>query len=610
MLTLSKKVLELLTRRERRQLYALFVVVLITATLQTFAVASIMPFMALVDNAAAVSETPLLAWLYAFSGVADTQGFLILVGVLVLAILVVSNAFSGVTIWWLLRFAFRKNHDLSTRLLSKYLSQPYTEFLDRNTAEMSQNILSEVMVVVTGVLIPGMYVFVRGAMCLFLVLLLLFVDVRLAVTVIGVLGGAYAVIYFFVRGRQARAGKARMEANSERFRMAAEALGGVKEIQVLERERDFVARYADPSLRFANHAVRNEIVGVLPRYTMETIAIGGVLLIVILLLARGPGQEQPLFATLGVYAFAGYKMLPALQHLFESLTTVRFYESALDTLREDLLRGGERMLPEVDEIEPSSNAPIDFDETIRLSGVTFQYPGASMPSLDGVDLTIRKGSAHGLVGGTGAGKTTLVDMILGLLVPQDGALEVDGLEVAGPRVGGWRRLVGYVPQEIFLTDDSVARNVAFGVPAEQVERERVEWAAGIAQLDEVVAELPDGLDTVIGERGVRLSGGQRQRIGIARALYGNPDVLILDEGTSALDGATEAKVIDALQAMEPPKTMLWIAHRLASVRDCDEIHVLDQGRIVAHGGYDELMRTNDQFRAMARATPADGASPP
>ena len=608
MLTLSRKLLELFTPREHRQLLVLFSAALVTALLQTFAVASIMPFMALVAEPAAVFESRWLTWLYAAAGVADPTGFQILLGVLVLGLLVLSNAFSGLTSWGLMTFAFRKNHDLSTKLLSKYLSQPYTEFLDRNTAELSKNILGEVLVVVTGVLIPGMYVFVRGSMALFLVMLLVFVDVVLAVSVIVVLGGAYAIIYLFVRGRQARHGKARLEANSDRFRMAAEALGGVKEIQVLEREAEFVARFAQPSAAYATHTVRNEVVGLLPRYAMETIAFGGILLIVISLLARGQDLGQ-IIPTLSLYAFGGYKLLPALQHLFEGLTTVRFYESALDILRDDLLRNGSATaLQAAPDTAPSE--PVEFHESVRLAGVSFTYPGAQGPSLDGVDLTIARGTSHGLVGGTGSGKTTLVDLILGLLVPQTGALEVDGGPVSGARVSGWRRHVGYVPQEIFLTDDTVANNIAFGVPPEAVDRERIEWASGIAQLDEVMVELPKGLDTVIGERGVRLSGGQQQRIGIARALYRNPDVLILDEGTSALDGVTEAKVIDAIQALTPRKTIIWIAHRFASVRDCDEIHVLDQGKIVARGRFEDLMETNDQFRAMAQAAPAKEPSAP
>ncbi len=608
MLTISKKLLGLFTRADRWQLLAMFVAVLITATIQTFAVASIMPFIALAANPDVVSENAWLAWLYATSGVTGTSAFLTLVGVMFLVILVLSNTFSGLTNWWLLKFVFGKNHDLSTRLLGQYLSQPYTEFLDRNTAELSKNILNEVYVVVTGVLIPAMYVFVRGITSLFIVLLLLTVNVTLAASVFVVLGGAYGVIYLVVRGRQGYHGNARLDANTDRFRMAAEALGGAKEIQVLERRREFVARFAEPSKAFASHTVRNEVVGLVPRYTMETVAFGGILLIIVYLLSQGRELQQVL-PTVSLFAFGGYKLLPALQHMFESLTTVRFYEAALDTLRDDLLAGGERVLSDVAEVGPSAVEPLGFDDTIRLSGVSFTYPGASTPSLDGVDLTIRKGTAHGLVGGTGSGKTTVVDLILGLLVPQEGALLVDGGEVAGPLVTSWRRHVGYVPQEIFLTDESVSSNVAFGLPADRIDHERVEWASKVAQLDEFVDTLAEGFDTVIGEAGVRLSGGQRQRIGIARALYQDPDVLILDEGTSALDGVTEAKVIQAIQALEPRKTIIWIAHRFASIRDCDEIHLLDQGRIVAHGRFEELMESNDQFRAMAQAAPVEQATP-
>lgn len=607
MLTLTNKLLDLFTRADRWQLLAIFAAVLITAIIQTFAIASIMPFIALAANPSVVSENAWLAWLHATSGVEGTSAFLTLVGMVFLVFLVLSNLFTGLTIWWVLAFIFGKNHDLSTRLLARYLSQPYTEFLDRNTAELSKNILNEVYVVVTGALIPAMYVYVRAITVLFIVLLLFMVSASLTIAVFVALGGAYGIVYLVVRGRQGYHGQARLDANTDRFRMAAEALGGAKEIQVLERRSEFVARFAGPSKAFAGHTVRNEVVGLVPRYTMETVAFGGILLIIIYLLAQGQ-EFQEFLPIVSLFALGGYKLLPALQHLFESLTTVRFYESAVDQLRKDLLGDGERVLSGAPEVDPSEVEPLGFDDTIRLNGVSFTYPGASTPSLDGVDLTIRKGTAHGLVGGTGSGKTTLVDLILGLLVPQKGTLLVDGEEVAGPRVSSWRRHVGYVPQEIFLTDESVSSNVAFGLPAERIDHERVEWASKVAQLDEFVDSLADGFDTVIGEAGVRLSGGQRQRIGIARALYQDPDVLILDEGTSALDGVTEGKVIQAIQALEPRKTIIWIAHRFASIRGCDEIHVLERGKITARGRFEDLMESNERFRAMAQAAPVEQAS--
>lgn len=597
MLSFASKLLGLFHRGDRWKLPGILLAVLVTAAVETFAVASIIPFMAVVGDPSVLDGNPFLAYLYRLSGVGTPTRFLVLLAGFSMAFLTIANAFSAFTIWSLQRFAWGKNHEFSTRLLRGYINQPYSELLNRNTSELSKNILTEVQVVITGVLIPTIYILVQGTLCVMLLALLVAVDGLLALAVLAVLGSAYGMIYLVFRGRQGRAGKARLDANTDRFRMASEALLGAKEVKALRRESEFVSRYASPSADFAEHTAMNETVGVLPRYAMEIVAFGGMLAIVIYLLMSGEGPHR-LLPTVSVYAFAGYKLLPSLQQIFRGLTTVRFFESALDTLAEGL-REEEAQAKEAR--DPETSALVDFTTEITLSDLWFTYPDAEEPAIRDVSLRLPRGAVSAFVGRSGSGKTTLVDLILGLLTPDEGSVSVDGLEINALSAKGWRRNVGYVPQEIFLLDESIADNIGFGLSGQDLDRDRVEVVSRLAQVGDFIGDLAEGYDTVVGDRGVRLSGGQRQRIGIARALYHDPELLVLDEGTSALDAVSEDLVSDAIRELTPAKTVILIAHRLPTVREADAIHVLEAGEVVASGTYEELMVGSSHFQRLAKA---------
>ncbi len=597
MIAMIRKLFKLLNPRERRNLILVFGTVVLNALVEVAGIASVVPFLTLVANPSAVQDNAILHWIFTTLGFTSVNWFLLFLGFIVLGVLVLSNGVAALATWAMLRFSWMRNHSLSRRLLASYLHRPYVFFLNQNTAELGRNILMVTQQVVNGVAIPGMQTLAKGFVIFFIMALLLAINPVLALIMTVALGSAYGVIYFFVRRKLSRIGKEQVEANKERFKVANEAFGGIKLLKLLGRDKVFIERYSKQSFRYSDRMASAALISSLPRYAMETIAFGGIMVVVLYLLGmhRNLGQVLPL---VGLYAFAGYRLMPALQVFFSGAAQVKFNAPALDILYEALEENAITETPVDLHIEP-----LPFHQTLELRNVTFRYPGAGLPAIDGLNLAINAGTSVGFAGRTGAGKTTTVDLILGLLRPASGCIYVDGMEITDENLTRWQRSLGYVPQEIYLTDDSVARNIALGVSDAQIDINAVECAARIANIhDFIVTSLPEGYQTAVGERGVRLSGGERQRIGIARALYHDPAVLVLDEATSALDGATEEGVFQAIANVAKVKTLIIIAHRLTTVKDCDVVYVVDDGRIVAQGKYDELLSSNTQFRNMAKVS--------
>ncbi|MFW6175185.1 MAG: ABC transporter ATP-binding protein, partial [Acidobacteriota bacterium] len=458
----------------------------------------------------------------------------------------------------------------------------------------AKNLVAEVNQVVAGTIVPAMKSAAKGLAALAVLGLLFAVDPLLALLTTGVLGGAYGAIFLAIRQRQRQMGKDRLAANKGRFEVLAETFGGIKEIKLLAREDEVQRRFTAPSYAFARATARNAVIAQIPRYALEAIAFGGIVLIVLYLLGRGQ-ELQSLLPILGLYAFAGYRLMPSLQQIFQGMTNIRFNAAALEHLLDDLPTLGEaRSRPEL------SGPPLRLRESLRFRDVAFAYPTAPSPIFRGLDLEIAAGTSTAFVGETGSGKSTLADLILGLLRPDAGVIEVDGEPLTDANLRRWQKNLGYVPQSIFLANDTITRNIAFGLADEHVDRAAVERAARAACIHGFIRrELPHGYDTVVGERGVRLSGGQRQRIGIARALYHDPQVLVFDEATSSLDGLTEDSVLQAIVELARSRTLIMIAHRLSTVRACDRILLLSRGEILDAGRYDELLRSSPEFRALA-----------
>jgi ATP-binding cassette, subfamily B, bacterial PglK len=595
-----QKMRDLMSPAQRRRLLFLLPMVAGNGLVQVVGIASIMPFLALVSNPDSVRTNALLRWAYETFGFQSDVAFLIFVGVVVLVLLVGTNVFAALTHLKMMRFSWDMNHLLAVRMLREYLYKPYVFYLDQNTAALSKNILGEVRQVVSGYLVSGMGLVAQSITALFILLLLVAVNPVLALVSFGFLGGCYWAVFGLMRRRLSEAGRQRSAADKARYKAASEALGGAKEIKLLGKEQPFLKRFTSPSRAYGRAMARQQVFAMLPKYAFETLAFGGMLVIVLYLLV----QEQNLTAvlpTLGVYAFATYRLLPALQSIFGAVASMRFSTTSLELLHADLERS-----PTVTPVDRAQVEPLPFRSRLELRGITFAYPNAARPIFADFDLTIEPRTSVALVGATGSGKTTAIDLILGLLSPQEGQLRVDGVDITSENLASWQKNLGYVPQHIFLADDTVLANIAFGVPAAKIDRAAVIEAARKANIhDFIERELPSGYDTEIGERGMRLSGGQRQRLGIARALYGEPDVLILDEATSALDNVTEDSVFHSVSELGQTKTIIMIAHRMSTVRACDVIHMLSEGEIVASGSYDELLATSPEFRTLARAEGAE-----
>lgn len=597
MIKVYSKLFDLLTPRERQRFFLLLGLIIVMAFVDMLGVASILPFLAVVSDPALIRENGYLSKLHEWMGGPADQTFLVMLGCGVLGMLIVSLSIKIATLYVNARFTQMRNYSISGRLVAGYLRQPYAWFLQHHSAQLNRSVLQEVTTVISGALIPAMRLIAQSLTVLFLLTLLFVVNPAVAAGASAIFVGTYAAIFWGFRSTLQRLGDVRLEANRERYKVAGEAFGAAKEIKLLGIEDIYVKRFQAPSRRIAESSSAAQLIGEMPRYLLEGVAFGGIVLLILVLLVDGKDLVADVLPTLGIFAFAGLRIFPAVQLMYVSLTTLRTNTSTLESVHRDYM---EVVDPDGPSLPKAQNTDrLRLLDRLEMERIVYHYPKSERAALKGLSLEIKAKTTVGIVGGTGAGKTTTVDVLLGLLLPQSGALRVDGVAITPANLRNWQQTVGYVPQQIFLVDDSISANIAFGIKPEDRDQSAIEAAARVANLhDFVLSDLPEGYDTHVGERGVRLSGGQRQRIGIARALYHNPDVLILDEATSALDNLTERAVMDAVHALGHQKTIIMIAHRLSTVRNCDRIFLLEQGRVIGAGSYEELVAGNDTFRRM------------
>ena len=580
-----KKLLFLLTTHERKRAGLLLVMIFVMALLDMIGVASILPFMAVLTNPSLIESNFFLNTMFQTSiifGVDNNQQFIFALGLLVFLMLVVSLIFRALTTYAQLRFIHMREYSISKRLLESYLHQPYSFFLNNNSTDLGKTILSEVNLIVSKGIREVMELIAKGMLTIALIVLLIIADPKLALIVGISLGGAYLIIFFLIRGYLSKIGEERLKSNQVRFLIVGEAFGAAKEVKVGGLEQTYINLFSSSAYNFARTQASSLVVSQLPRFFLEAIAFGGILLIILYIISQ-TGSFNSALPMLGLYVFAGYRLMPALQKIYSSFTQLIFVGPALNKLYNEI----KNIRPF---IQNQDQGVLKLNKTITLKNINYNYPNSSLTILKNINLNIPAKSTVAFIGATGSGKTTIIDIILGLLEAQKGTLEVDGKIITKLNSRSWQRSIGYVPQHIFLSDDSLAANIAFGVKPEDISQEAVEKASKIANLHNfVVEELPKKYQTLIGERGVRLSGGQRQRIGIARALYHNPEVLILDEATSALDNQTEKAVMDAVNNLGKKITIILIAHRLNTVINCDVIFKLEKGQVVGQGAYDEII---------------------
>ena len=475
-----------------------------------------------------------------------------------------------------------REYSIGRRLVEGYLHQPYSWFLDRNSANLGKTILSEVEAVIGNGIKPLIELTAKGLVSIALIVLLIIADPKLALIVGLSLGSAYGLIFFFIRRYLGKMGHIRLKNNQIRFTSVSEAFGASKEVKIGSLEQTFINRFAKSAQAFARAQASSQIVAQLPRFILEGIAFGGIMLIILYMMTKSGGFNNAL-PILSVYIYAGYRLMPALQQIYGSFTQLTFVGPSVNNLYEDI-----KNLEVFETNQRDEN--LSFTKEISLKNIDYNYPNSSRTALKNINLTIPAKTTVGLVGSTGSGKTTIIDIILGLLEAQKGTLEVDGKVISKKNKRSWQRSIGYVPQNIYLSDDTVAANIAFGVDLKDIDEEAIKKAAKIANLNNfVLDELPNQYQTKIGERGIRLSGGQKQRIGIARALYHNPKVLILDEATSALDNQTEQAVMDAVNNLSKNITIILVAHRMNTVKKCDIIFKIEKGELISQGTFEEVI---------------------
>ncbi len=590
-----KKIIALLTHRERIKLFWLTAALFILAILDTVGVASIFPFLQVVSNPDIIQTNEKLKWFYVRLGFSGNTGFIIALGCLTFIILVASNIFRAFITTIYTRITWMNHYGISRRLLTQYLYEPYVFFLNRNSAELTNHLMAEVGRVIGYVLIPLIETSAKIVFVLLVIGLLLFTNAKVTLFILVIFGGGYGLVYLFFRLKLTQTGTRLRLYNNAMYKILSEAFGGIKEIKLLGKESAFIDRFSKPARNIIDSYCSQYLITTIPKYVFESLAFGGILLVTILSVVINKNYQKDL-PMIGLYALAAYRLMPALQQIFQSVGSIRYGQSALNSVYDDIMNYKEY------KVEIDSGIKLPFVNSIQFKDLTFQYPNAQRPLIENFNLTISANTTVGFVGGTGEGKTTVVDLLLGLLTPQKGEINIDGTRIGKENLRLWQRNIGYVPQHIYLMDDTISRNIAFGVFEGGIDQKAVEQAARLANIHEFIdKKLPYGYETKIGERGVRLSGGERQRIGIARALYHNPSLLVFDEATSALDGITESTILEAIYNLAHKKTIIIIAHRLTSVKQCDMIYLLEEGRIVANGSYDSLFGNNQRFQRMARS---------
>ncbi|MDX1787963.1 MAG: ABC transporter ATP-binding protein [Psychrobacter sp.] len=597
MLKVIKQLFVLLTDKQLKQFYLLQVLVVIMAFTELLGIASIAPFMALVGDISILETNGVFAQLYKMSGLNNPMDFLFYSGVIVLVMLAFSTVISMFTTWRLSIFGARIGTEIADRLYSYYMQQSWQFHASGSSAQLTKQVSTEAARISSQIVQPLMIMNSKLVLALFISISIVIYDPVIAILGLFIFSLAYFVLYRLVRQKLESNGQQLSEVSTQRFRLMNEGFGGIKDVLLLNRSHDFITRFHDSGKVFARAQGTNIAISQVPRYFIELIAFGAMISLVLVLIKVHSGNLGEVLPILAVYALAAFKLLPALQQIYSSLSQIKGNTAAFEAVKDDLERSFDSQKTSSDTVV---STPIDLKRSIKLSNIEFSYPGKERPAVDSVNMSIPVNSVIGLVGSSGSGKSTLIDLLLGLLTPQQGGIYVDDIRITADNKRAWQDLLGFVPQSIFLSEGSIAENIAFGIPAKDISLKQVNKALNLANLTELVEQLPDGVNTRVGERGVQLSGGQRQRIGIARALYHEAEVLVFDEATSALDGITEKIVMDAIHEFSGQKTIVMIAHRLKTVEKCDLIYFMEHGKIIDYGTYQELVVRNVKFKEMAK----------
>ena len=561
-------------RRDKKKLALLLVAVIAGSFLELSAVAVFSPFADILMNLDAIQKTWYLRWMYDTLGCQDNKEFLAFLSAFIILIYVVKNVYLICERSYMFKFSYDTQKNLSTRLLVTYMKEPYTFHLNKNIATLQRSLQED-----TGqfmqVILYSLELITEVVTCAVLGIFLLIESKSITIVVLSLLCLCVG-LFFFITKKYARGlGQKNQRYRGMIFQWMNQSLGGIKEIKILDREQYFIDEYQGYYTRFARGLRISRVISILPKYIVEAVCMTGLLLAIIIKIYFGEADVIYYLPQLAVFAVAALRLMPSVGKINEYTTSILYALPSVDLVYHDLNEIASYVEKQDSEVKEEWN----LKNEIRVEHVTYTYPNVEEPVIREADFAIPKGSTVAFIGASGAGKTTMVDIILGLLEPQEGRIMADGLNVhEKPRT--FHAQVGYIPQVIYLSDDTIRNNIAFGVKASEIDETAVKLAVSKAQLTEFIDSLPHGLDTIVGDRGVRLSGGQRQRIGIARALYHDPEILVLDEATSALDNDTEAAVMEAVENLQGTKTMIIIAHRLTTIRNVDMIYEVEDGKVV------------------------------
>lgn len=598
MFKLIRELFSLLRPDQRKRFFILQLLVILMTIFEIVGIASIAPFMGLVGDISILERDNVLAQLYSLTGFENPYDFVFLIGVGVLFSLAVAAVISMFTTWKLSMFAAKVGTEIADRLYTHYMKQPWLFHASGSSAQLTKQISNEAVRVTDAVIQPLMHMNARIVLALCISIAIFAYNPIVALMGLLLFSFAYLVLFKLVRKRLQNNGQTLSNVATQRFRLMNEGFGGIKDVLLLNRNRDFISRFSKTGEDFAYARGNNNVLQQVPRYFMELLAFGAMIGLVLYLIVAHDGELGAVLPIIAVYALAGFKLLPAFQQIYSSISQVKGNIASFEAIRDDLLASQSNTIQIIQEAKVATSQ-LTLNNGIDLKNIVFKYPGKIEPTLINLSMSIKANTVVGIVGPSGSGKSTAIDILLGLIKPQSGELSVDGNVIDSKNCRAWQNIIGFVPQSIFLSEGSIAENVAFGLPEDEINMEQVTKALTLAHLDELVLTLEKGVHTKVGERGVQLSGGQRQRIGIARALYHEADVLVFDEATSALDGITEKLIMEAIHDFSGKKTIIMIAHRLKTVQKCDQIFFIDSGKVIDQGTYLELINNNEHFKRMA-----------
>ncbi|MDA9148578.1 ABC transporter ATP-binding protein/permease [Alphaproteobacteria bacterium] len=589
---LYKLINAVLIDSEKKELLFLFFGSIVMGLFEMVGIVSVVPFIMVASDISLVSSNQYLSLMYVFLGADSANDFIVILGFILIVLMIISNTFNAYIVWRITKFSYMQGCRISERLLSKHLSKNYVYFLGKNVSDIVKTILTEVDRAVSGVLLPLLGMSSKIISVLIILAMLMFYNPLLTVISVFFLSFAYIILYIGIRKKILRLGQSSTELIGKRYRVVYESMSGIKDVIMKNLSSEMLSRYSKSSKQYAEVSALGNAFSELPRYALELVIFGGLVTLVIHQLVYD--SENLFIATLSLYAIAGIRLMPSAQLIFRAFSTVRYHTPVLKNIVKDL----QDDLQEAIQCEQKISK-IKINKSIQMNNIEYSYPNSKNKILKEFNMNIKSNSIVGIVGSSGSGKTTLINILLGLIVPDTGDILIDGKKLTGKNILSWRKSIGYVPQDVFVSDNSIINNITFGRNESEADFPLIREVITLAELDHFVQSIKGGYNGSLGERGSKMSGGQRQRLGIARALYTKPSIIVFDEATSALDGITEKKIMDSIYNLKKNHIIIMVAHRVTTLKRCNIIYFLENGQIKDSGTYKYLLKNNLTFRQMA-----------